>query len=454
MAKHGWAVGVATISTLSIGAFCAPQVFADGLSAPHFPNQAQSDSMYWSRASNDFYIQASSVPYTESGTQTLLNIQPGESLYLMAYTGDKNLTSVRWLVNSPDAAIVPDSPDELWTYGSKTVQMAVFTASEPGIYTVQASSEGQYSVPLVLIVGLQQLTGRISPESSQWTGVQPFSATDAGSALATGETGDIQYVEYNPIANTDWIPVQGTVMGNESHVVVQLSSNSGQGIWNYLLPVQNHEFSADIRSPFTGSINISYISQFYRQLNTSGDYTWQGGYTLSVNGPPTSESRKALLYSAFMDGNVNPDASKIASQIFANSPSPETAAAAIANYASESMSYDWSMVDGGKYLFEDVASAYSLRSGVCEEIAELAATMMKSVGIPAETVIGKAPVNSAEDNHEWLQADVGGRWVVMDPTWDSPNQGPNTLLSNEYMTETVSLETSHLPDNRLVGSIQ
>jgi len=69
-------------------------------------------------------------------------------------------------------------------------------------------------------------------------------------------------------------------------------------------------------------------------------------------------------------------------------------------------------------------------------------------------VLGRALLSSASVDHEWLQADVNGVWTPMDPTWDSPNQGINALLTNEYLGDTVGLQTSHAADVTLIGTDQ
>ncbi|MCY0896547.1 MAG: hypothetical protein OWS03_09700 [Alicyclobacillaceae bacterium] len=441
----------------------SPTVFADtspgnspSLPSTMLPNQAINDSSWWSRETNSFYLEASSSPFGTTASTPLLNIEPGSAVSLMAYQFASSVGGVHWLVNSPDASVEPGAADEIWSYNHHRVQMGTFVATKPGVYTVQAESDGHYSVPLVLIVGLSSLRDSATspPVSAGASGIRPFPATNVPAPSGSSSTSDIQFQQFNPLPTSDWIPVQGTVTGGETSVVVQLSSEQSGLLWNYRLPVVNGGFSALVRSPFTGPVDVSYIPNFFTQLNRDGSYRWDDSYSVTVNGEKTDVLRRALLYSAFMDGNESPAALAIAKTLYDNSPSLPTAAAAIANYASEKVDYNWSMYKSGKYVFADVSSAFASGTGVCEEIAELAATMMKSVGIPAETVLGRAPLSSASVDHEWLQADVNGVWTPMDPTWDSPNQGVNALLTNEYLGDTVGLQTSHAADNTLIGTDQ
>ncbi|MBQ7897248.1 MAG: S-layer homology domain-containing protein [Clostridia bacterium] len=77
------------------------------------------------------------------------------------------------------------------------------------------------------------------------------------------------------------------------------------------------------------------------------------------------------------------------------------------------------------------------RKSVCEGYSNLTVAMLNAAGIPAFVTKGYAlgvdgaqRINSwaqaGEDitkpNHAWVEAFVDGRWIVMDPTWDSFNK--------------------------------
>lgn len=72
------------------------------------------------------------------------------------------------------------------------------------------------------------------------------------------------------------------------------------------------------------------------------------------------------------------------------------------------------------------------RISVCEGYANLAVAMLNSAGIPAFTVKGYSlgvgePTSwsqvssSVKENHMWVEAYIDGKWLIMDPTWDSKN---------------------------------
>lgn len=72
------------------------------------------------------------------------------------------------------------------------------------------------------------------------------------------------------------------------------------------------------------------------------------------------------------------------------------------------------------------------RVSVCEGYANLTVSMLNAAGIPAVTVRGYSlgvgePTfwskvqDNAEANHMWVEAYVDGKWIILDPTWDSKN---------------------------------
>lgn len=83
------------------------------------------------------------------------------------------------------------------------------------------------------------------------------------------------------------------------------------------------------------------------------------------------------------------------------------------------------------------------RRSVCEGYSNLTVAMLNSAGIPAFVVKGYAlGVDAARSwkdagealstpNHAWVEAFVDGKWISMDPTWDSYNK----TFMNEKTTE-------------------
>jgi transglutaminase-like putative cysteine protease len=94
---------------------------------------------------------------------------------------------------------------------------------------------------------------------------------------------------------------------------------------------------------------------------------------------------------------------------------------AVAHFASESLRY----VRGVTDVYTSAAQAFETGSGVCQDFAHLALTLLRSVGIPARYVSGylhpdadaAVGVAASAESHAWIEAWVG-RWWALDPTND------------------------------------
>jgi transglutaminase-like putative cysteine protease len=66
--------------------------------------------------------------------------------------------------------------------------------------------------------------------------------------------------------------------------------------------------------------------------------------------------------------------------------------------------------------FASAREAFDRRSGDCSEHAVLAASMMRSVGIPSKVVAGIAHFRGRFAYHMWIEVWAGGAWYALDPT--------------------------------------
>ncbi len=423
-------------------------------------NAATNDSGFWRRASESFYLSAqTNNPATTGIGTTLLQVQPNQTLYLFAYTNATDVVdqNTSWYVNSLDATITSGSSE--WTMGNNNRQIAKadFVASAPGIYTVQAKYNGVYSVPLVITVGQSRLSSIPFTLPTKYTGVLSLPIGLPAAPLSTHA--GLTYLK--GAAAGGWIPVSGTTTRPLSSITVLLysSSNKTQPFWDYRLPVVNGVFSGLVRSPFTGLVLVTLFPNFLKTV-TASDQTGTGytvpnsSYSVNVSGAAPTVLRAALLSSTQGDYNMSPEFNAIAATLLENSPSINTAVEAISNYVSESIIYNKAELQSAtNYYYQDNLSALNSGSGVCQDYASLTASLLQSVGIPTEFLGGLA--NSAwttpnalsknpQDAHAWVQAWNGTSWILLDPTWNGGDQTVNSMISNEFVTNTVSFNDTHV----------
>ena len=140
-----WGIGSNTATT------GAPQ-------AAILPNQATSAAGWWADASPSLTVQA----LNNNGTMD--DLAPNQSIILDAVwtnpdaSAATGLSQPIWTVDSPDAAVT--NPVGSYSYedmpvpapdGTVLSQGMAFSASQPGVYVIQANWDGTASVPLVIL---------------------------------------------------------------------------------------------------------------------------------------------------------------------------------------------------------------------------------------------------------------------------------------------------------------
>lgn len=433
---------------------------------------AQDDTSYFQRASQDMYLsaQTGNPLATQTSTTSMNAIQTGQPVYLFTWKSDSPLTTqgVTWLVNSSNATIASDTQHH-WTLtgasGQPTTAAAgTFVANAPGVYTIQAeSADGVFSVPLVVLVD-QSSFASTTPSLTSASGLRAFQA-DATKPLITKVDGNGTSFSVYPATADGWIPVIGKAREGLAQVQVTFGGNPGQPVGSYALPVNAAGvFEADMRAPASGSLVMSLFTQY------TADLTHWGNGQSAVDTPQTVIIPVAaaaplpmvqdLFATAKMDYNLVPALAKTAAALYAQAGSADSAIEAINNYVAEDIVYDQTELQPGNYRFQDAVQTATSKLGVCEDDAELEADMLRSIGIPVETVQGVAttattgetdPTSANGDNHEWLNVSDGTNWILADPTWSSADASTTGWLTNEFFTNTVSLQNTHRADAAATG---
>ena len=126
----------------------------------------------------------------------------------------------------------------------------------------------------------------------------------------------------------------------------------------------------------------------------------------------------------------------------------------------ENIYYDYDAYYSDTSTFSDSTSILSNKRSVCNGYATLLQDLIRAQGIPCIKVttyslglstnggsfsINADKANMTRSNHAHVEAWVNGRWVIMDPTWDSDNRYENghyeTKIPNGYYYFDVTPET-------------
>jgi transglutaminase-like putative cysteine protease len=90
----------------------------------------------------------------------------------------------------------------------------------------------------------------------------------------------------------------------------------------------------------------------------------------------------------------------------------------IYNFVIDNIKYDYKKAEGlpPDYL-PHPEETYVSGKGICYDYASLCAAMLRSIGIPAKLVMGKA--EKIPDYHAWNEVYIDGEWLVIDTTFDA-----------------------------------
>lgn len=113
----------------------------------------------------------------------------------------------------------------------------------------------------------------------------------------------------------------------------------------------------------------------------------------------------------------------------------------IHDWVANNISYDYDSLKNDRYIYEDNSAVGTLlkRRGVCQGYSNLMNALLRSSNIPAVGMLcfalgistsggwSKMENLSAPANHIFPIVYIGGRWLLIDVTWDSDNSINNNL---------------------------
>jgi len=125
---------------------------------------------------------------------------------------------------------------------------------------------------------------------------------------------------------------------------------------------------------------------------------------------------------------------------------------ALHDYVADRVSYDVEAYRAKKYPPQDAETVFRTRRSVCAGYANLMAAMGEASGDEIVVVSGDARAHGRDltgEGHAWNAARIGGRWTLLDATWDAGyvNDGPFVkAYSSEYLFTPPEVQgLSHFP---------
>jgi len=185
---------------------------------------------------------------------------------------------------------------------------------------------------------------------------------------------------------------------------------------------------------FTVTFLLTVIfSVFLIAVNTvtaAPDDVYQNNLKI-YNSQPTDAA--ALEYYLLPQMYIQSDAKEIidlAKSITAGISGDYQKAKAIHDWVANNIYYDWDAFKSKKYDSITALDTLKNKKALCEGYMNLTVSLFQASNIPAKYISGYTTSNNRE-NHAWCEAFAGGKWIIIDATWDSKNTYENGAFSDK-----------------------
>jgi transglutaminase-like putative cysteine protease len=156
---------------------------------------------------------------------------------------------------------------------------------------------------------------------------------------------------------------------------------------------------------------------------------------------------------AALTGDAEGSIASVARHIAARERDPWLRVKALHDYVADRVAYDVESYRAGRYPPQDAETVFRTRRSVCAGYANLMAAMGEVTGDEIVVVGGDARTNGRDltgEGHAWNAARIGGRWTLLDATWDAGYLKDDRFVkrySTEFLFTPPEVQgLSHFPD--------
>jgi transglutaminase/protease-like cytokinesis protein 3 len=143
----------------------------------------------------------------------------------------------------------------------------------------------------------------------------------------------------------------------------------------------------------------------------------------------------------------------VARYLVRQEPDPWMRIKALHDYVADRVSYDVEAYRSKTYPPQDAETVFRTRRSVCAGYANLLAALGSAAGDEIVVVGGDSRTNGRDltgEGHAWNAARIGGRWVLLDATWDAGSVTDGRFVkrySTEFLFAPPEVQgLSHFPD--------
>ncbi len=140
---------------------------------------------------------------------------------------------------------------------------------------------------------------------------------------------------------------------------------------------------------------------------------------------------------AEMPASVETSVASVGRYLAGQEKNPWLRVKALHDYVADRVAYDVESYRSGRFPPQDAQAVFRTRRSVCAGYANLLAALGEAAGEDIVVVGGDARNDGSDvtgEGHAWNAARIGGRWVLLDATWDAGNV-EGDRFEKEYGTE-------------------
>ncbi|MEH7390342.1 transglutaminase domain-containing protein [Bacillus sp. JJ1474] len=210
---------------------------------------------------------------------------------------------------------------------------------------------------------------------------------------------------------------------------IYITSKKGEDEALDVIPIKNFTFDDSFYLRFgPGTYEVTVSVPEIKEKNS--DYFRYFGFAQFEVESKALKDERDLLPSRGVQSDA-PQIEELAKELITGKSTDREKSKAIYDYVAQNISYDVGKYKNDEFEWDDSAlKTLELKTGVCQDYAYLTIALLRASNIEARFVEGMARGGFWPARHAWVEANIDGSWVTMDPTW-----GAGYLKDNQFVAK-------------------
>lgn len=210
-----------------------------------------------------------------------------------------------------------------------------------------------------------------------------------------------------------------------THLYITIKKDDDEAL--AVIPVNDYKFDDEFYLRFGPGTYEVIISVPEIKEENSDTFYYQHVAQFSVTSTAAEDLRDTLPSRGVQSDA--PEIQTIATELMSDTMSERDKAKAVYEYTAKNISYDVNKLNNSEFNWDDSAlKALEQGTGVCQDYTYLALALLRAGGMEARYVAGTAGSGFDFERHAWVEVNVDGEWITMDPTWGAGYLNENGFI--------------------------